>query len=104
MDITIQSKNGSEQLEITSQRQLLTEFLKVLSLAHEVVPEKSSKDENQIVYRGPSPDEVTLVEFAQELGFAFTSGDDRWINLEVQQREVVANAQADEILMEFDNA
>lgn len=103
MDITINSKNGSDQYQITSQRQLLTEFLKVLSLAHEAVPEKSSRDENTIIYRGPSPDEITLVEFARELGFTFKSGDDRWINLEVQKREV-ANEELEEIQMEFDHS
>ena len=54
-----------------------------MSMAHEVVPEKDEKDENKIVYRGPSPDEVTLVEFAEKLGFTFKSTDDHWINLEM---------------------
>ena len=103
VEMTIRSKNNKDKYEIKSQRQLLTEFLKVLSLAHEAVPEKSSKDENQIVYRGPSPDEVTLVEFAHNLGFTFTSGDDHWINLEVEQREIM-NADIDEIEMEFDHS
>ena len=72
-------------------------------MAHEAVPEKSSRDENTIIYRGPSPDEITLVEFARELGFTFKSGDDRWINLEVQRREV-ANDELEEIQMEFDHS
>ena len=72
-----------------------------MSLAHEVVPEKDEKDENKVVYRGPSPDEVTLVEFAEKLGFAFKSGDDRWINLEVQWGEVVAAPANEGIQMEF---
>jgi len=37
--------------------------MKSLSLAHECVPEKSPKG---LFYQGPSPDEVTLVEFASK--------------------------------------
>ena len=43
--------------------------MKVLSLAHECVREKFK---DTFVYRGPSPDEVQLVEFARDLGFEFT--------------------------------
>jgi magnesium-transporting ATPase (P-type) len=43
--------------------------MKVLSLAHECVREVAK--ENFYFYRGPSPDEVTLVEFAKDLGFTF---------------------------------
>jgi magnesium-transporting ATPase (P-type) len=42
--------------------------MKVISLAHECVPEFDSKLK-KITYRGASPDEVTLVDFAAEVGF-----------------------------------
>lgn len=48
---------------------MISEFMKVLSLAHECVREVAK--ENFYFYRGPSPDEVTLVEFAKDLGFTF---------------------------------
>jgi len=43
--------------------------MKLMSLAHECVREKTKNE--KYFYRGPSPDEVTLVEFAQDLGFVF---------------------------------
>ena len=55
--------------------------MKVMSLAHECVRE-SSKDE-QCFYRGPSPDEVTLVEFAKDLGFIFLGETDHSLSLGV---------------------
>ena len=42
--------------------------MKVISLAHECVPEFDNTLK-KITYRGASPDEVTLVEFAAEVGF-----------------------------------
>ena len=51
-----------------TQKDLIDEFMKVLSLAHECVREKVKDD---FVYRGPSPDEVQLVEFAKDVGFEF---------------------------------
>jgi magnesium-transporting ATPase (P-type) len=43
--------------------------MKILSLTHECVREKLK--DNTFAYRGPSPDEVELVEFASEMGFKF---------------------------------
>lgn len=45
----------------------MQEFLKVLSLAHECVPETITKPDGSkfTFYQGPSPDEVTLVDFAR---------------------------------------
>ena len=53
-----------------------------MSLAHECVRECTK--ENQYFYRGPSPDEVTLVEFAKDLGFTFLSETDHSLSLEVR--------------------
>ena len=62
----------------------------IMSVAHEVVAEDPSKlsdpteddadghsvTPDKLIYQGPSPDEVTLVEFARECGFAFISSND----------------------------
>ena len=42
--------------------------MKVISLAHECVPEFDNTLK-KITFRGASPDEVTLVDFAAEVGF-----------------------------------
>lgn len=53
-------------MHFKSQSALVSEFMKVLALAHECVPESVIKDgEKFTFYQGPSPDEVTLVDFAK---------------------------------------
>jgi hypothetical protein len=44
--------------------------MKVLSIAHECVIEKSkNKDGSEkVFYQGPSPDEIELVEFSKKMG------------------------------------
>ena len=56
----------------------MIEFFKVLSLAHECVPEHVKKADGTIktFYQGPSPDEVTLVDFAKYQGFDFMETTD----------------------------
>lgn len=73
----------------------MMEFMAIMSVAHEVVAEDPTKlsediDEDleivspeKLVYQGPSPDEVTLVEFAREQGFCFVSGNDTVARLRV---------------------
>ena len=58
----------------------------VMSVAHEIVAEDPTKvsdgeetasiSPKKLVYQGPSPDEVTLVDFARERGFIFVSRSD----------------------------
>lgn len=56
----------------------MIEFFKVLSLAHECVPETITKGDGTkfTFYQGPSPDEVTLVDFAKYQGFDFKETSD----------------------------
>jgi magnesium-transporting ATPase (P-type) len=53
--------------------------MKVLSLTHECVREKSS--DGSYFYRGPSPDEVQLVEFAKNMGFVFMGDEGGYLML-----------------------
>ena len=77
-DYKIRSLNGKASKHFTTQRQLVCEFLKVLALAHECVPETVTKaDGTRVVFfQGPSPDEVTLVDFAKSQGFDFREAND----------------------------
>lgn len=52
--------------------------MKVLSLAHECVPETVTKSDGTKItfFQGPSPDEVTLVDFAKSQGFDFYDTSD----------------------------
>lgn len=68
----VKSKDGSQVLNLKTQADICVEFLKLLAVAHQCVPEVEKAKEGRpakIFYQGPSPDEVTLVEFAQLHGF-----------------------------------
>lgn len=67
LNYPVVSSNGKIRLNFKTQRDLVLEFFKVLSLAHECVPETIKKEDGSKVtfYQGPSPDEVTLVDFAK---------------------------------------
>lgn len=77
-DYKIKSLNNKASMHFKTQRQLVTEFLKVLALAHECVPEVVNKSDGTkvVFYQGPSPDEVTLVDFAKSQGFDFQEAND----------------------------
>ena len=71
------SKSRKVTFRIQHQQLLVIEFLKLLSAAHQCMPEtKKTANGTEIFYQGPSPDEVTLVEFAQQHGFEFYAGND----------------------------
>ena len=77
--ISVKSADGSVTLNFESQKDLNTEFLKLLSVAHQCMPEKmpsKNGQEPKIFYQGPSPDEVTLVEFAQQHAFEYYYGSE----------------------------
>ena len=57
--------------------------MKVLSLTHECIPDYD-KSRQTFVYRGASPDEVTLVEFAKDLGFTNTKSNEMSSSLKIE--------------------
>ena len=78
MNYNVISSNGKIKLNFKTQRDIVVEFFKVLSLAHECVPEtvKKADGSQYTFYQGPSPDEVTLVDFAKYQGFDFKETSD----------------------------
>ena len=58
---------------------MVSEFLKCLSVAHDCMVETSKDD--KVVFQGQSPDEIALVEFAQQHGFEFVSSSDENIRV-----------------------
>jgi hypothetical protein len=62
----MKSLDRGDELIIGTQKKLVYEFMKVLSLAHMCVVENFMTKEGtkQKFYNGPSPDEVALVEYA----------------------------------------
>ena len=53
---------------------------------------KKTKGVEEIFYQGPSPDEVTLVEFAQQHGYEFYQGDEGSAKIRIQKPKERANA------------
>ena len=97
--LSLQSNDGSESMQISSQSQLMKEFMTIMSLAHEVVAEDpgqlsandedyETQDPHVLKFQGPSPDEVTLVEFARERGFCFMSSNDKFAKIRVAQSQI----------------
>ena len=81
------STNKQARKAMTTQRDLVIEFLKVLALAHECVPETVTKTDGTKItfFQGPSPDEVTLVDFAKQQGLEFLETSDTLIKLQYNQ-------------------
>lgn len=78
MEFRVVSQNGKAAKKFSNQKELVCEFMKVLSLAHECVPESVTKSDGTKItfFQGPSPDEVTLVDFAKFQGFEFKETSD----------------------------
>lgn len=65
---------------IEDQRALIFEFMKALTLCHEVVTEQKDLS-SQVRYVGPSPDEIALVEAAADVGFILSISEEDKIEL-----------------------
>ncbi len=74
----VPSKSGKDKLVLNKQRDWALEFLKLLALAHECMPEVAidKAGKKTIFYQGPSPDEVTLVDFARQQGLEVVETSD----------------------------
>jgi phospholipid-translocating P-type ATPase (flippase) len=58
--------------EFIKDKLLINDFFYLLSLCHEVFPERTDKG---LVYQGSSPDDIALVQGAQQLGIEFVQKD-----------------------------
>ena len=68
-----------------NQYEAIEQFFINIIINHDVLTEKNSKDE--LCFQGSSPDEVTLVNAAYELGFRFVSRENGIISIEIIQNE-----------------
>ena len=71
INMKLSSVNGDVTMHLKTQKDLLSEFMKILALAHncevETYFDKDGKEHK--FYNGPSPDEVALVEFASKMNY-----------------------------------
>ena len=71
--LKINSTNGRTSYTLQNNREKAAEAIKLLAVCHECVPETVELDgESFTFFQGPSPDESTLVDFAQKQGFEFS--------------------------------
>ena len=50
-----------------------------------------TEDPSKLSYSGPSPDEVTLVEFARERGFSFLSRNDTIVRIAINNNTILGD-------------
>jgi len=63
---------GKVSYSLPTQLDLIKEYFNVLGFTHECIVEKNKDPEDKtLYYQGPSPDEITLVDAAYHMGFAF---------------------------------
>lgn len=60
-----------EHLKTHPTANVINEFLILLGCCHTVIPEKSKKGDDEIIYQASSPDEGALVKGASQLGYTF---------------------------------
>ena len=66
--------------------EVMEHFFLNISINHDVLVEKRT-EKNDVVYQGISPDEVTLVSMADELGYTFLSRENEKIIIEIYNYE-----------------
>jgi len=91
LNLNLRSLNRGQEFKIPTQRSLVVEFMKVLSLAHQCEPESfvDHDGNKRRFYNGPSPDEVALVEFASSQSFECLQSDDSIIRMQAPSLNMV---------------
>ena len=73
---------GEEKPPFITHNEAIKQFLLNIVLNHDVLIEKRT-EKNNVIYQGISPDEVTLVSIANELGYTFLSRENEKIIIEI---------------------
>jgi phospholipid-translocating ATPase len=83
-----------------NQYEAIEHFFINIIINHDVLIEKNNKGE--IYFQGSSPDEVTLVNAAYELGFLFVSRENGIISIEINNQNGQKKEKKYKILQKFD--
>lgn len=67
--IVVKDIQGGNEIKYSSLRDIAKQYIKALALAHQVMPDVDKNGKK--VYLGPSPDEITLVDGAKQMGYEF---------------------------------
>ena len=95
----VQSKSGCP---FNTQFEAIEQFLLNITINHDVLIEKKT-ERNDVIYQGVSPDEVTLVSAANELGYTFLSRENNRVSILVYDDEKQEDEMREyDILQKFD--
>jgi len=78
-DLSLVKKLRMDSSETKKDRQKIEDFLYILAVCHEIFPEEKN---GEIIYQGSSPDEVSLVKGAANLGFVYKSKSNGELTIE----------------------
>ena len=101
----LQNNSSSTYIQLSgipfrSNYEAIEQFFINIIINHDVLIEKNSKDE--ISFQGTSPDEITLVTAAYELGFCFISRENGIISIEILDHSGYKKEKKYKILQKFD--
>lgn len=77
------SNDKKAKITLKTQKDLINEYFFLLASAHECIVHKDT-DTGKVTYQGPSPDEITLVDAAMNMGFKFTGASASTQEFEIQ--------------------
>ncbi|KAF3906618.1 hypothetical protein ABW20_dc0109055 [Dactylellina cionopaga] len=80
-------KRLKENLKSHPTREIMNQFLVLLSVCHTVIPERNDEKPTEIKYQAASPDEGALVDGAVQLGYQFISRKPRSVIISISGRE-----------------
>ena len=85
----VKSSKGGDSLPLTTQKDQVTEFMKILGLAHMCEAESFTDKDGNVskFYNGPSPDEVALVEFASTMNFDCTASENDFVRMKMKTKD-----------------
>jgi phospholipid-transporting ATPase len=76
-----------QNLQTHESREIINQFLTLLSICHTVIPERDEEKPDKIKYQAASPDEGALVEGAVQLGYRFVARKPRTVTVQINGRE-----------------
>ena len=95
----VHSKSGCP---FNTQFEAIEQFLLNIVINHDVLIEKKT-ERNDVIYQGVSPDEVTLVSAANELGYTFLSRENNRVSILVYDDEKQEDEMREfDVLQKFD--
>ncbi|EGR28497.1 phospholipid-translocating p-type flippase family protein, putative [Ichthyophthirius multifiliis] len=87
LNYVIKSKDGKSSYTLKNQYELSCEYFKALGIAHECIVQKNKDPlDTKMYYQGPSPDEITLVDCAYNMGFTFTGNTTDGVLMKINEK------------------